>query len=208
MLRECFVLSGNIQAGHSAHFGVAERGHHCSQVIRLDANVAVVDDKNFIASFVYHPDQFGYFIVDGVAPRAIEDSNLALGKLAHQLLENRHRSVVFIPDAENQLVIRVVLAAIAGKILVGFRIEAADGLKVAHRRSKVRILGRTVLRTTKEKPGTVQHEYVVDEGSGSNSEKQVIGGFGNHCTSRTRIMPSCSFDGTAHQIPNVSLQKA
>src|SRR5207302_10101499 len=62
MLRECFVLSGNIQAGHAAHFCVAERGYHGSQIIRLDANVAVVDDKDFIASFVYHAHQFGYFI--------------------------------------------------------------------------------------------------------------------------------------------------
>src|SRR5438876_1365810 len=164
MLRECFVLSGNIQAGHSAHFGVAERGHHCSQVIRLDANVAVVDDKNFIASFVYHPDQFGHFIVDGVAPRAIEDSNLALGKLAHQLLEKGNGGVVFIADAENQLIIRVVLAAIAGKVFVGFRIEAADRLQVADRRSKVQVLPRTILRTPKEEPRTVQDEHVIDEG--------------------------------------------
>src|SRR5207247_9721156 len=97
----------------------------------------------------------------------------------HQLLENGNRGVVFISDAENQLVIRVVLAAIAGKILVGFRIEAADGLKVAHRRSNVRILGRTVLPTTKEKPATVHHEYAVHEGSGSNRPKEVMGGVGH-----------------------------
>ena len=73
---------------------------------------------------------------------------------------------MFVADAKDQLVIRVILAAIAGKILVGLRIEAADRLQVAHRRSKVQVSRRSILRTTKEKPRAIQDEQVVDEGRG------------------------------------------
>ena len=83
MLRECFVPSGDIQARRSAHFCVAERSYHGSQIIRLDPNVAVVDNQHFVASFVHHAHQFGNFVVDGVASRTIEDANLTLGKIAH-----------------------------------------------------------------------------------------------------------------------------
>jgi len=52
------------------------------------------------------------------------------GKIVHQLLKNGDGGIIFIADAENQLVIRVILAAVAGKILVGFRIQARTGFRL------------------------------------------------------------------------------
>src|SRR6266850_3426911 len=43
MLRECFVLGGNVQAGHSSHFRITQRRHHGAQIIWLHANVAVIN---------------------------------------------------------------------------------------------------------------------------------------------------------------------
>src|SRR5260370_35962371 len=124
MLGNRFVMRGNVQASHAAHFRIAQRGHHGSQIIWLDPHVAVVDHQNFVASFVHHSDQLSHFVVDGVASRTIKDSNLTLGKITHQLLKNGHRSVVLIADAEYQLIIRVLLPAIALKIFLGFVLQA------------------------------------------------------------------------------------
>src|SRR6266853_1419668 len=151
MLRERFVVGGNVQAGHATDFGIAKRSHDGAQVVWLDANVAVVYDQNFVARFVHHADELGDFVVDGVAPRAVENANLAFWKIVHQLLKNGDGGVILIPDAEDQLVFRIILAAVAGEILVGFRIQAADRLQVADRRSKVHIPFWTVFGRRKKR---------------------------------------------------------
>src|SRR5712664_989941 len=167
MLGESLVLNRNVQAGHSTDLWITQRCNHGAQIIWLDANVAVVDHQHFIASLVHHTDQFRHFVVEGPASRTVEDSNLTFGEIAHQLLENGHSSIVLIADAENQLVIRVVLAAIARKIFVSFGIQAADGLQVAYRRGKIRVTRQTTFRVAEKTPGTVQDEEVVNEGCGS-----------------------------------------
>src|SRR6266849_1680869 len=167
MLRKCFILSGNVQTSHSANFRIAQRSHHGSQIIWLDTNITVVDHEDFVASFLHHPDQFRDFIVDGGASRAIEDSNLTFGEIAHQLLKSGHGSVVLIANAENQLIIRVVLPAITSKVFVGFWVQAAYGLQVTHWRGKIQISRGTVFRLPEKKPGTIQDKQVVDERRGS-----------------------------------------
>src|SRR6266850_641573 len=122
MLRESFVLGGNVETGYSADFGIAQRSHNSTQIVWLDANVAVVDYQDFVARFIHQPDQLGYFVVNGLASRTIQHADSPLREIAHQLLKNRHRCVIFIAHAENQLVVRIILPAVARKILVGFRI--------------------------------------------------------------------------------------
>src|SRR6266481_3735316 len=163
MLRERFVVGGNVQAGHATDLGIAKRSHDGAQVVWLDANVAVVDDQNFVARFVHHADELGDFVIDGVAPRAVENANLAFWKIVDQPLKNGDGGVSFIADAEDQLVFRIILAAVARKIFVGFRIQAADRLQVADRRSKVHIPFWTVFRPAKKKAGTVENEQIVDK---------------------------------------------
>src|SRR5260370_39814868 len=81
---------------------ITQRCNHGAQIIWLHANVAVVDHQHFIASIVHHTDQFRHFVVDGVASRTAEDSNLTLGEIAHQLLKNGHSSIVLVADTQNQ----------------------------------------------------------------------------------------------------------
>ena len=184
MLGERFVVDRNVQAGDAADFGIAQGGDHGAQVVWLDANVAVVDHQDFVACFAHQADELGNFVVDGVAARAIEDANLALREIAHQLLKNGDRSVVFVADAKNQFVVGIVLAAVAGEIFVGFGVEAANRLQIADRRSKIKILRWTVTGLAKETPGAIKDEQIVDKRRRSQGKKKVIGNFRNNCTSR------------------------
>src|SRR5260370_882615 len=126
----------------------------------------------------------GRAVVDGVAARPIEDANLALREIAHQLLKNGDRSVVFVADAKNQFVVGIVLAAVAGEIFVGFGVEAANRLQIADRRSKIKILRWTVTGLAKETPGAIKDEQIVDKRRRSQGKKKRISNFRNNCTSR------------------------
>src|SRR5260370_26148722 len=142
-----------------------------------------VEQQGVVAGFAQQGEELGKFFVDGVAARAIEEANLALREIAHQLLKNGDRSVVFVADAKNQFVVGIVLAAVAGEIFVGFGVEAANRLQIADRRSKIKILPWTVTGLAKETPGAIKNEQIVDERRGSQGKKKVIGNFRNNCTS-------------------------
>ena len=127
MLRKRLVMRGDIKAGHPAHLRIAQWRHDRAQIIRLDPNVAVVDHQNIVPGFIHHPNQLRHFVVDAAAPRTIKHSNATLRKIPNQLLKNRDGGIVLITNAKNQLVVRIILPAIAGEVLIRLGVQAPDG---------------------------------------------------------------------------------
>src|SRR5260370_36806674 len=111
-----------------------------------------VEQQGVVAGFAQQGEELGKFFVDGVAARAIEEANLALREIAHQLLKNGDRSVVLVADAKNQFVVGIVLAAVAGEIFVGFGVEPANRVESADRRSKIKLLRWTCTRVETARP--------------------------------------------------------
>src|SRR5579883_2304028 len=97
-------------------------------VVRPNADVAVGDDQQIVLRLADQPHQAGDFIVDRVTAGAEQQANLALGEVGDQLLQHRQRGVVAI-DAEDNLVLGIILPAEAGVILIGILVEPADRLQ-------------------------------------------------------------------------------
>ena len=95
----------------------------------------------------------------------------ALRKIALQLLDDRqHRFVVRI-DAEDNFVLRIIQAAETGEIFVRVRIEAAERLQDADRRSEARV--RRARRLAEISPGAVDRDQVINERDRRNPQENV-----------------------------------
>lgn len=74
------------------------------------------------------PGQFGNFIIGSLAARSDDDANLCLGKVVDQLLQHRQSWVGGVTYTEENLVIRIILAAKTGKVFVGIWIKSTHRL--------------------------------------------------------------------------------
>lgn len=83
-----------------------------------------------IGGFIDEAGETRDFVVRSVSAGANEYADLRLGKVLSQALEDGHGWVVGV-DAKHDLVVWIVLAAKAGEVLVGLRIETAHGLQIA-----------------------------------------------------------------------------
>src|SRR6266404_9933726 len=119
MLRERLILDRYIEASRATHLGITQRCDDRAEIVGLNPHVTVANDQEFVFRLVHHPYQLGYLVIDGAAPGAIQNPNLAFRKILDQLLKYGHRRVVFITRTENQFIVWIVLPAKAGVILVG-----------------------------------------------------------------------------------------
>ncbi len=142
---------------------VLQRRDDGSQIVGADAHVAVVDDEDFVLRFADQAGEFGHFVIDADASGAVEEADAAVGKIAGELLNNRDNRIVGRADAEEEFVIRVILAAQAGEVFVSFVVEAADGLQITDWRGEggMRFAAPGGLE---EAPGTKDGEQVVNAG--------------------------------------------
>lgn len=121
--------------------------------------------------FVDHADQLGDFVVDGGAAGAVENANAAFREVFFQFVQNGDRGVVLVVNTKNQLVVRVVLAAVTGEIFVGFGVQAADGLEVADGRCEIRVWREAIAGIPKKTDGAIESQKIVNERSGRQNEK-------------------------------------
>src|SRR5579859_133868 len=165
-------VSGNVEAGYGANFRVAERGHHGAQIIRPHANVAVVDDQHFILCLFHQTRELHDFVVGGGVSGYVDDTNSALRKIAFQFLDNRQDRLVTVSDGKKQLIIRIILPAVAREIIVGFVIQAANRLQIADGRSERQSWFRQ-LRMLKEPPRTKERKEIIDERYRGHAQEYV-----------------------------------
>src|SRR5580658_2732475 len=123
---ECFLFDRNIKTGDSSHLGIGQRSNHGAQIVGLYSDVTVADYNHFVLSFADKAGQLHDFVVGSSSAGTEQHSNAALRKIARQLLQDGNNRVVFLTDAEKQLVIRIVLPAEAGEVFIRVRIQPTD----------------------------------------------------------------------------------
>jgi hypothetical protein len=156
MLSEGGVVRGNVKASNSTDTRVAQRRYDCSQIVGIHTDVAVIDYKDFVLSFIDHAYELGYFVIDCGAARAIKNADATVGEILLQFVEDRNRGIALIMNAEDQFEVWVILAAITGEIFVGFRVETANRLEITYRRREVRVWRKPVRRIPEKADGAVE----------------------------------------------------
>src|SRR2546430_9692162 len=152
MLRERFIVDGYVEAGHATHLLVTQWGDDRAQVVRLDPDVTVADDQKLALRFLHHPHQLGHLVVDSDAFGTKKQADSAFGEITYQFFQNRHRRVITISDAKNQLIVRIILLAETRVVFSCFGSQSPDSFQIPDRRDKVRIPGPAVLRATEKTP--------------------------------------------------------
>ena len=119
---------GAIEAGHQPHARVFERGRHRSQIARLDANVAVVHQQQFVPGA---PSQFGQHPGLGIRRCSGDhvDRDGHPGEVALQAADVLDRAIPGIAHAEQNLEFRMVLPRVGRDGLVESRVAAMHGLQ-------------------------------------------------------------------------------
>jgi hypothetical protein len=93
-------------------------------------------------------------------------------------------------NAKQELEVRIVLAAKAGEIFVGFRIQPANGFQVADWRDEIRVAGwRRTIQCEKSK-GAIYGEQIINERNGGYAEEKIIERRRNYCTPRGSVRSS------------------
>ena len=145
---------------------VGERGS-------LDRSLADLKPDVLLLDLALHRlgHQLGHLVVDGHASGAKKQADSVFGKITLQFFQNRHRRVITVPDAKNQLIVRIILAAETRVVFVCFGVQSPDGLQIADRRQKVGIPRQAGLRAPKKTPRAIQNQQVIDKGRGSDGKK-------------------------------------
>ncbi len=81
LLEKGVLVCGNIQTGHRADFRIAERRDHGTQIVRPNANVAVVDGQDLVLRFADQPGQLHHFVIGRGVSGNMNHSNAALWKI-------------------------------------------------------------------------------------------------------------------------------
>ncbi len=112
-------------------------------------------------------------VVDGVALRAEEQADLAIRKIAFQLLEHRQRGVVRV-DAEDDFVFAgIILTTEAGVIFVRVFVQSADRLQAADGRKEIRVRRVFAPLDPEISDGTEDYQQVIDAGNGGDRQDNV-----------------------------------
>lgn len=183
LLKERGFLGGKIEAGAAADLGIAERSDNGAEIIGADADVAVGDDEEMVARFLRKADEAGDFVVNGVAARAVENADLAIGEFDGQFFQERERGIIFV-DAKQNFVIGIILAAEAGVIFVGVGVEALDGFQATDGRSEIGAFADGLRGLRGKMGGAENREKVIDEGDGGKKQENVFSKLPNLRTSR------------------------
>ncbi len=113
--------------------GSARERYYLAQVIRPDPHIAVADHYMLVRRLGDQARQLGHFVVGGIAPRAEQYANAPLWEFPLQPVNQRERRIFAVAHAKDQFVLGIILAAEAGKILIGVRIESVNGLNITDR---------------------------------------------------------------------------
>ena len=120
---------GEIEAGDRADFGIGQRRDHLAQIVGPHAYVAIADHHVLVRRLAHQAREFRHLVVGSVAARAEQYADGPLGEFPLQPVDQRKRGIFPIAHAKEHFIIRIVLPAEAGEVLIGVRIEAADGLQ-------------------------------------------------------------------------------
>src|ERR1700691_354691 len=115
-----------VETSYSSYVGIGERSDYGPQIIGRHANVAIAHYHYFVLGFRHKASQFCNFVIYRFFIRAKYDSNAMLGKIVNNFFKSGNYRIVSLPGTKKNLVLRVILTAKAGKILVSLRIEPSD----------------------------------------------------------------------------------
>ncbi len=128
-----------IERGDHPHgrmlIGGRKRRQDVREIARANADIAVVDDENFVPRAGQELRQAAHLAVGTQVLRADDEADVALGKLLLKLAHQRHCGIVEAGNAEEDFVLaRIILAAVAGERPGHAGIHAAQRLQDGDRR--------------------------------------------------------------------------
>ncbi len=90
----------------------------------------------FVGRFLGHARELGHLVVGRDAAGADHNADVGGREVADEPLQDRENRVGVVADAEEDLVIGIVLAAEAGVILIGVGVESAHRFQIADGRKE------------------------------------------------------------------------
>jgi hypothetical protein len=107
-----------IEASDEAHSFVQQRSRDTGQIVRSHEGIAVRHDQHVVVGMLEHIDQTADLAVVAVLLRVYHDFDGERGKLRDQARDDRQGRVTGIPNAENDLELRIILTAEGAQVLV------------------------------------------------------------------------------------------
>ena len=131
---KCLCAGGHLEAGYRSDSRIGERSNYSSQVIGANSDITVAHDDYFVLGFSDQASHFCDFVVQGAAARTKQNSYLALREFTNEFFQSRNHRIIGVPDAEENFVVRIILTAIAGEVLLSLGIKPPDRFQNTHRR--------------------------------------------------------------------------
>jgi len=123
-----------VKAGDDAGQRVAQRAGDCSEIMPLDAHVAVGEHDYIVARRFEHVLQIGDLAVGAAGPRIDDERDVVVGQVADEGAGGRQRTILGIINAEDDLPRGVILLGKRSKVLVKVWLIAMQRLQHRHRR--------------------------------------------------------------------------
>ena len=196
LLHQIDFFRRDVEASSCSDLGVAEDRHNRAEVIGSHANVAVSDHEDVVCGFVRQPVKPAHFVVDCVAAGAEKQPNLAVRELLDQLFQQRQRGVAGV-NTEDDLILRIILAAEACVVFVRILVEALDWFQAADRGEEIGIRGRVPLGLSEKPRGAVHRQEIVNKRDRGDGENDILNDGENlHTSSVASALISLWREGT------------
>src|ERR1700733_7069753 len=150
--------------------GIFEIFDDHSEIVRLDADVAIAEDEKIVARFADEAHHFADFIAVAEIFRADEHPDFRPRKIGHHFLNYGNGRVFIVLHYENHFVFGIIQTAEAGVIIVCAAIGAADRLQNADGRREVHWVRASAALPEKEFPRGINSEKVVEKWSAGKRE--------------------------------------
>ena len=114
--------------------GIVQRRDDLGEIIARDANVAVGEDEQVVTAAREDVDEVADLVIRAVQPRFDHELEVERGELLLQAPHRGYRRIVRVPDAADDLIMRIVLQAEGTQVFVGAGLGAVERLQNARGR--------------------------------------------------------------------------
>jgi hypothetical protein len=90
------------------------------------------------------------------------------------LLDYRDAGIALVCRAKNQFVLGIVLEAETGKVFIGSRVEPANWLEVAYRRTEIEIFAGAIAGLPEIAGGAINCQNIIDKGNCGYEKDSVL----------------------------------
>ena len=135
--------------------------------------VAIGDHENVVLCLRGEPHQSRNFVINGSAARAEKEPDFTLRKFPNQFLQQRKCRIVGI-YAEKEFIVRIILPAKTGVVLVCLNVEPFDRLETTDGRGKIAAWEHVFPGLQKKTQRAPHGEQIIDERNRCNRQDSIV----------------------------------